>query len=96
MFGRESWFSLTPRTFDLRPRTWQGWTWLGVWLCVLIVPYLLLVARHLAPEALVWLLAAWAAMAWEVRRIRQLVGAPLDIREIFVIDAHGARMERQS
>ena len=94
MFGRQSWFSMVRGKSDLRPRTWQGWMYLAAWLGVLVVPYLLLVSRHLAPEAFVWLVASLAALAWDVRRIRRSAAEPLDVREIFVIDDQGARIER--
>jgi len=94
MFGHYTWFSMTPGKSDVRPRTWRGWAWLTLWLGGLVVPYLLLITRHLAPEACVWLVAALAVMAWDVHWIRKTMHEPLDIREIFVIDDRGARTER--
>jgi len=93
MFGRQAWFSMSRGKSDVRPRMWQGWAYLAAWLGVLVAPFLLLVSRHLAPEAFIWLIASLTVMAWDVRRIRQSADEPLDVREIFVIDDHGARIE---
>lgn len=94
MFGRYNWFTMTRGRSDLRPRTWQGWAWLTLWLGVLVLPYLLLIARQLAPEACVWLVVSLAVLAWDVRWIRRTAHEPLDVREILVIDERGARTER--
>ena len=94
MFGQSVWFQMSSAGMRLRPRTWQGWAWLAIWVSVISIPYLLLVTRHLAPEAFVWLSASLATWAWDVRCLRRDSRQPLDVREILVIDDHGMRIER--
>lgn len=94
MFGRSSWFSFREGSFRPHPRTWQGWAYLAAWLGVVVAPALLFAGRQQGPELLVWLGAATAACVFDLRRLRQSADEPLDVREVFVIDDQGARMER--
>ena len=94
MFGRSSWFTFRPGSSRPSPRTWQGWAYLAAWSGVVVAPALLFAGRHQGPEMLVWLAAASSACIFDLRRLRRSADEPLEVREIFVIDDHGARMER--
>ena len=94
MFGRPQWFSIGTGRRDLRPRMWQGWLYLLAWLVILMAPSVTLLARHLVPEAAIWTLATFAALRWDIRRIRAVAAEPLDVSDILVIDERGSRMQR--
>ena len=69
MFGQPSWFREKKFGWGLVPVTWQGWGYAAIWSGVLIAPFMLLVGRHLAFEALIWLGASVSMLLWDVRQI---------------------------
>jgi hypothetical protein len=71
MFGKPEWFK--PKTFGwgIHPICWQGWTWLGVWLVVILTPYIAFLADkppRLA-EGFIWLTAMLGVMLVDVYQI---------------------------
>lgn len=66
MFGKPEWFK--PKTFGwgLQPVTKQGWIYTGVWLGVLLVPFLPLLVLKGVLLACVWLVFGIAALSWDV------------------------------
>jgi len=69
MFGKPDWFKKKQPGWGITPICRQGWCYTGLWLGVLIVPFLLLLGQHLAVESLVWLAAAMGALVWDVRQV---------------------------
>lgn len=66
MFGKPEWFK--PKTFGwgLQPVTKQGWIYTGVWLGVLLIPFLPLLVLKGVLLASVWLVFGIAALSWDV------------------------------
>lgn len=96
MFGQSHWFRARAGRSGMRPATWQGWAHLAGWLAIVTLPALLLAARGLWPEGLIWVGAVALAWKWESRRLeRQSAETPLEVREILVIDDSGTRVERR-
>ncbi len=81
MFAKPHWFRKKRVGWGLVPVTWQGWVYALVWLLVLCLPFVWLVGRQLAPEALIWLVAAGGLLLWEVRQIRRAMRPPVDSAE---------------
>jgi hypothetical protein len=71
MFGKAEWFRLKTVGWGLRPVVWQGWMYSAAWMGVIGGPFISLVLRHQAAEALVWLAASLGLLGWEVRGIRR-------------------------
>jgi hypothetical protein len=71
MFGKPDWFRLKTVGWGLRPVTWRGWAYAAAWIGVIAAPFVLLLARHQAPEALVWLTATLGTLGWDVHGIRK-------------------------
>lgn len=71
MFGKPEWFK--PKTFGwgIDPVTWQGWTWLGIWLAVMGIPYLAFVANaHPSwSKGFIWLGAMGGLLVYDVYQI---------------------------
>lgn len=86
MFGNPSWFRAKPIGFGLSPTTWQGWAYAGVWAAAITVPFVLLLSRHLVPEALVWVAASGGALAWDVRQVLRAMRTPAPVpNDVFYI-----------
>ena len=69
MFGKPYWFRRKRCGWGLVPITAQGWLYTLLWSLAIVLPYLLLIARHNTLEAVVWIIAAIAALCWDVRLI---------------------------
>jgi hypothetical protein len=76
MFGKPDWFRAKAVGWGLTPTRWQGWVYSGLWTAVIALPFVALVWRHQAPEAMCWLAATCAALVWDVRQIRKAMDAP--------------------
>ena len=85
MFGKSEWFTKGRRAGRVRPAGPRGWAYLLTWASAIAAPAAMLMSRHLAPEAGIWL-AAMGLLWWlDFRSIRAGVwrGRPADL---FVID----------
>ncbi len=71
MFGKSEWFRPKLVGWGLHPVAWQGWAYSLAWIGVIAAPFVALVSRHQAPEALVWLTASLSALGWDVRGLRR-------------------------
>jgi hypothetical protein len=71
MFGNPVWFREKEVGWGLVPVTWQGWLYAAAWLAVVACPFVLLVERQQAIEALIWMAASSSTLAWDVRGILQ-------------------------
>lgn len=97
MFGQSHWFRARAGRSGLCPATWQGWVFLAGWSAIALLPSLLLTSRGLWPEGLIWMGAVALAWKWESRQLRrQTAEAPLEVREVLVIDDSGTRVERRA
>lgn len=68
MFGKPSWFCLSPR--GVVPVCWQGWLCAAIAAAVIVLPAWALISSGRAPESLIWLAVAASFVIWEVRRLR--------------------------
>ena len=64
MFGKSEWFRPKAIGWGLHPITWQGWAYSLAWIGVIAAPFVALVARKQAPEAMIWLTASLGALGW--------------------------------
>ena len=69
MFGKPEWFREKTFGWGLTPIRWQGWLYACVWIGVLIIPFLVLLARQQTWQAVVWLLFSLGGLMWDVRDI---------------------------
>jgi hypothetical protein len=77
LLGRPEWFARKQRGWGIAPVTWQGWGYAVTWSLVIGVPFLvLLLARHRAPEAAIWLVGSLGMMVWDVRKLAGRLAAP--------------------
>lgn len=84
MFGRSEWFRTKASGFGLQPVTWKGWAYALVWSTVIAAPFVALMARHQGPEAVVWLLASFGLLGWDVRGIRRGFAESTDQRVLYI------------
>ena len=84
MFGKPDWFKVKRIGWGITPVCRQGWCYLGLWVGVLVLPFVLLISQRLAVESLVWLTAAMGAFVWEVRQILAAMRSPDE--DVLVID----------
>jgi hypothetical protein len=71
MFGKPDWFREKRIGWGLVPVNWRGWVYTTGWVAALGGPFLLLVERQQALEALIWLGGALGLLIWDVRAILQ-------------------------
>ena len=69
LFGQPAWFTTKKRGWGITPARWQGWAYAAVWTLVIAVPFLLLLGRHRAPEAAIWLGGSGGMLAWDVHKL---------------------------
>jgi hypothetical protein len=69
MFGKPAWFRPKTIGFGLVPVAWQGWAYTAGWITTIVLPFLLLLGRHQAIEAMAWMGLALMALAYDVRQI---------------------------
>jgi hypothetical protein len=69
MFGKPQWFR--PKTFGwgLVPVTWQGWAYTAAWMLAIALPFLVLIGRHQALEAMCWLCLSSGALIYDIRQL---------------------------
>jgi hypothetical protein len=82
MFGKSKWFRLSSFGLGLRPATWQGWTYSGLWAAAIVSPAWMLAASGKLLEAAIWAGVLGFVL---IRETRQMVH---EIRreDLFVID----------
>jgi hypothetical protein len=76
MFGKPQWFRPKAIGWGLIPVSWQGWTYSAGWALVIGLPFLLLLGRHQALEAMTWLGLSAGALTYDVWHILRSFGAP--------------------
>ena len=76
MLGKPHWFRRKRFGWGLVPIAPQGWLYTLIWSLVIVLPYLLLIARHSTLEAIVWISATIAALCWDVRLIMREMPPP--------------------
>jgi len=69
LFGKPEWFAKKKRSWGISPTQWQGWVYAAVWTLVIALPFLMLLGRHRAPEAAVWLAGSLGMLVWDVRKL---------------------------
>jgi len=76
MFGKPQWFR--PKTFGwgLVPIAWQGWAYTAAWVAAIALPFLLLIGRHQALEAMAWMGLSLGALTYDVRQILRAIRGP--------------------
>ena len=77
MFGKPQW--IKPKTFGwgIHPITWQGWSWCGIWLGVMLVPFTgFMSQRDMWTEAFIWLGASTGVMIMDVWQILRAMNPP--------------------
>src|SRR5207237_1611177 len=55
MFGKPQWFRAKTFGWGLVPVAWQGWIYTAGWVTAIGLPFLLLIGRHPALEAMAWM-----------------------------------------
>ena len=99
MFGRPQWFR--PKTFGwgLVPIAWQGWVYTAGWVAAIGLPFLLLIGRHQAMEAMAWMGLSVGAMTFDVWQILRAMRGPRgggagtasaksDDNVLYILDSH--------
>jgi hypothetical protein len=69
MFGKPQWFRPKAFGWGLIPIAWQGWAYTAAWVGAIGVPFVLLVGRHQAMEAMAWLGLSVGALVYDVRQV---------------------------
>jgi hypothetical protein len=70
MFGKPQWFRPKSVGWGLVPITWQGWVYTTAWGGIAVLPFLLLLERHQATEAMTWMAFSLGALVYDVWHIR--------------------------
>ena len=99
MFGKPQWFR--PKTFGwgLVPIAWQGWIYTAGWAAAIGLPFLLLIGRHQALEAMAWMGLSVGAMTCDVWQILRAIRGPQgggaatasaksDDNVLYILDSH--------
>jgi hypothetical protein len=88
MFGKPEWFQAEKAGFVLRPVTWQGWTFNGLWTSAVLLPFVGLATATLFPEALVWLAVSIGGYWFDKRQVEKDMKpkSPEPESDVFVID----------
>jgi hypothetical protein len=76
MFGKPHWFRPKRFGWGLVPIAWQGWLYTTGWSAAMVLPFLLLVVRHQALEAMAWLGLSLGALTFDVWQILRSYGGP--------------------
>jgi hypothetical protein len=76
MFGKPQWFRPKTLGWGLVPITWQGWTYSGAWVGAIGLPFLLLIGRHQALEAMAWMGISLGALTYDVWQILRAIRGP--------------------
>jgi len=76
MFGKPQWFRAKTFGWGLVPVAWQGWVYTAGWMMAIGVPFLLLLGRHQALEALAWLGLAVGGLTCDVWQILREIRRP--------------------
>ena len=74
MFGKPQWFRPKRFGWGLTPITWQGWVYALVAAGLLALPFVFLVSRGQAIEAVIWLSAGIAVLVWDAKQILTALG----------------------
>ncbi len=85
MFGKPNWFRKKQSSWGLMPITFQGWAYTLTWLAVLALPFTLLVLRHQAVEAMIWLIASGGLLMYDVRQIMAAMRPPAAAEDVLYI-----------
>ena len=94
MFGKPEWFVPKSMGWGLRPVTKEGWIYAGVWLGVLIAPFLLLLGIEKWPEAFIWLAFSIAVLIADVKIIRRAMARKEEEKDVFrIMDEEETRQE---
>ena len=94
MFGKPEWFRKKKIGWGLTPITWQGWVYALTWAAVLTLPFTLLVMRHQAVEAMVWLAAASGLLIYDVRHVLASMKPPAPVDDVLYIGDEEPARER--
>ena len=76
MFGKPQWFRPKVVGWGLVPITWQGWLYTAAWSGATLLPFLLLLGRHQAVEALAWMVFTIGALVCDVWQILRAIRGP--------------------
>jgi hypothetical protein len=76
MFGKPQWFRPKTLGWGLVPISWQGWVYTGGWLAAIGMPFLLLIGRHQALEAMAWMGVSIGALVYDVWQILGAIRGP--------------------
>jgi hypothetical protein len=71
MFGNPQWFRAKTVGFGLVPVRWQGWLYTAGWGSAIGLPFLLLIGRHQAVEAMAWMAVSLTGLIYDVWQILQ-------------------------
>lgn len=72
MFAKPNWFCAKSLEHRVRPANWRGWLYVTGAVLIAVLPVLVFLGRHQGLEALIWLAAVAAFVAydlWQVRRV---------------------------
>jgi len=85
MFGKPHWFRKKKIGWGLTPITFQGWAYAVTWAAVLVIPFAMLVLRHQAVEAMIWLTVAGGFLLYDVRHIMVAMEPPAAADDVLYI-----------
>ena len=73
MFGKPQWFRPKSIGFGLVPVRWQGWAYTVGWASAIGLPFLVLIGRHQALEAMAWVGLSLGALTYDVWQILRAI-----------------------
>ena len=85
MFGKPHWFRKKKIGWGLTPITFQGWVYAVTWAAVLVLPFVMLVLRYQAVEAMIWLTAAGGFLMYDIRHIMVAMKPPASADDVLYI-----------
>ena len=100
MFGKPEWFVPKKFGWGLTPVTKEGWIYAGVWLGVLLLPFLVLLfyfgetGLERGIKAFVWLGAMIAFLIFDVKLILRAMARKEEEKDVFrIMDEEETRQE---
>ncbi len=76
MFGKPQWFRAKAIGWGLTPTSWKGWFYSGLWAAGIAGPFVLLLGRGQAVEAMAWMGLGLGALVYDVRQILLAMNPP--------------------
>lgn len=80
MFAKPNWFCTKSFGHRVRPANWRGWLYVTGAVVIAMLPTLVLLGRRQGLEALIWLAAVAAFVAYDLWQVRRALSGHCAVR----------------